>query len=82
MPRALLLAALLIAPLLLGVGACARPESEETKAATSRADPKLEPAERQPDRLMARSPERRERAEMNGAEGRIACTEPTPSIPC
>ena len=38
MKRALLLAALLLAP-----AACARPESEETKAATSRADPKLEP---------------------------------------
>jgi hypothetical protein len=41
MPRPLLLAALLLAPLALA--ACARPESEETKAATSRADPKLEP---------------------------------------
>ena len=38
MTRAFLLAALLLAP-----AACARPESEETKAATSRADPKLEP---------------------------------------
>jgi hypothetical protein len=81
MPRPLLLAALLLAPLALA--ACARPESEETKAATSRADPKLEPGQPGgPDRLMPRNPESRARADINGAQGRIACQEPTPSIPC
>ncbi len=78
MPRALLIAALLIAP-----AACARPESEETKAATSRADPKVEPGQAaEPNRLMPRSPEKRERVDMNGAQGRITCKEPTPSVPC
>lgn len=76
MPRALFLAALL-----LGAAGCARPEpSEETRAATSRAQLKQEGPRVEPDRLMPRSPERRERVDANA--GRIACKEPTPSIPC
>jgi hypothetical protein len=72
MPRALLVAALL-----LSAAACARATSgEETKAATNRAAPN----QATPDRLMARSPEQRERVDMNAT--RITCKEPTPSIPC
>ena len=72
MPRALLLAALLLAPV-----ACARPApTGETSA--NRAEPKAGATD--PGRLMARTPEQRERVDMNAS--RITCKEPTPSIPC
>ncbi len=36
---------------------------------------------REPNRLMPRQPEQRERAPTIG-EGRIKCTKPVPSVPC